>query len=223
MTSDLKCEKDSHTRHSHETRHSVFSDRPKAAEAKPLVRPRGLTGTKKPEPERDDEEESDSEEEMEMDMETLDQSQLIKGEEDRNYLDSLPEIEREAILAERFEQRKAEHDMRQALRESKRKEREEKKAVEDKGNKRKAPTSSKKASKKSKDSDGNIDTSKDKEMALSLSSRRSSTRDRDATGKKGSKAKALAALREVCMVWCTSQRINFMFQAHHSLPLLYPP
>jgi RNA polymerase-associated protein RTF1 len=140
---------------------------------------------------------------MEMDMDTLDQSQLVKGDEDRKYLDSLPEIEREAILAERFEQRKAEHDMRQALRESKRKEREEKKTVEEKGKKRNATTPAKKATKKSKDAGGDIDTSKDNEIARSLSSRRASNRDRDATGKKGSKAKALAALREVSMMLST--------------------
>ena len=136
--------------------------------------------------EESDDDES-SEEEFDMDMENLDQNQLIKDEEDRKYLESLPEIEREAILAERFEQRKNEHDMRKALRETKRKEREEKK--------RKAGPSSKKTAKKSKDGD----TSKDEEIAQSLtaSSRRSSTRDRDATGKKDSKAKALAALREV--------------------------
>jgi RNA polymerase-associated protein RTF1 len=146
-------------------------------------------------------EESDddsSEEEMELDMETLDQSQLIKDEADRKHLESLPEIEREAILAERFEQRKAEHDMKQALRESKRKEREEKKALEQKTKKRKAPTPAKKGTKKTKSSD----TSKDEEIAQALSTRRSSTRDRDATGKKESKAKALAALREVSLSYC---------------------
>jgi RNA polymerase-associated protein RTF1 len=129
----------------------------------------------------------------------LDQSQLVKDEADRKYLDSLPEIEREAILAERFEQRKAELDMKQALRESKRKEREEKKALEQKSNKRKAPASAKKSTKKSKEAEKGADTSKDEEIAQALSSRRSSTRDRDATGKQKNKAKALAALREVSL------------------------
>jgi RNA polymerase-associated protein RTF1 len=142
-------------------------------------------------------EESDdesSEEEMELDMETLDQSQLIKDEADRKHLESLPEIEREAILAERFEQRKAQLDMKQALRESKRKEREGKKTLEQKTKKRKtAATPAKIATRKSMAAD----TSKDEEIAQALSSRRSSKRDRDATGKKESKAKALAALREV--------------------------
>jgi RNA polymerase-associated protein RTF1 len=176
---------------------------------------RAAAATKKtPEPELDDMEESDDddsssdEEEMKLDMETLNQSHLIKDDEDRKHLDSLPEIEREAILAERFEQRKAEFDMKQALRESKRKKREEKKSL-DQTKKRKAPASTK-ATKKSKEAD----TSKDQEIAQKLSSRRSSTRDRDVTGKKGSKTKALAALREVSSfdrrVICLSPFANYV-------------
>ena len=136
---------------------------------------------------------SSSDEEFEMDMENLDHNQLIKDEEDRKKLEALPEIERESILDQRFQQRKNEHDMKKALREAKRKEREEKKALGAKDKKRKAAGSAKKSSKKAKEGD----TSKDEEIARSMSSsRRSSTRDRDATGKKDSKAKALAALRE---------------------------
>ena len=136
-----------------------------------------------------------SEEELDMDFETLDQSKLIKDDEDRKKLESMPEIEREAILAERFDERKAEHDMRQALRESKRKERGEKKALGQKDKKRKTTTSVKKPTKKTKEGD----TSRDEEIAQAMSTSRvrSSKRDRDATGKKNSKAKALAALREV--------------------------
>ena len=67
--------------------------------------------------ESDDDESSD--EEAELDMETFDTQRLVKDEEDQKYLDSLPEFEREAILGERFEKRKAEHDMKKALRESK--------------------------------------------------------------------------------------------------------
>lgn len=79
---------------------------------------------KKPEPDSDAMEESDdddesSEEEAELDMETFDTQRLVQDEEDQKYLDSLPEFEREAILGERFEKRKAEHDMKKALRESK--------------------------------------------------------------------------------------------------------
>ena len=155
------------------------------------------TRTKKPIPESDDMDESDdeesSEEEMDMDFETLDQSKLIRDEDDRKKLESMPEIEREAILAQRFDEQKAKHDMRQALRESKRKEREEKKALGQKNKKQKTTTLSKKTTKTSKKKDK----SKDEEIAKTMSSRRSSTRDRDATGKKNSKAKALAALREV--------------------------
>merc|ERR1719491_1805840 len=99
-----------------------FQDEP---EEKKSGRPR-RSATKKSTPEPDDMDESydeSSEEELDMDFETLDQSKLIKDDEDRKKLESMPEIEREAILAERFDERKAEHDMRQALRESKRKER----------------------------------------------------------------------------------------------------
>ena len=162
--------------------------RPEPEKKKPA--PRRRAAAKKPAPEPDDMEESDDdsssdEEEFDMDMENLDQNQLIKDEEDRKYLDSLNQLEREAILADRFEQRKKEHDMKVALREQKRIERELKRG-------QKAPkkkTVAKKGSKK--------DTSKDEEVAQRLSSRRSSTRDRDATKKKEAKNKALAALREV--------------------------
>merc|ERR1719446_430229 len=59
-------------------------------------------------------------------MDKLDQNDLIQDEEDRKYLDALPEIERESILAQRFEKRKAEMDMKRALRENKKKEKERK-------------------------------------------------------------------------------------------------
>ena len=65
----------------------------------------------------DDGDDESSDEENEMDNE--DAQQLVKDDADQNYLDSLPEIEREAILAERFEKRKSELDMKKALRESK--------------------------------------------------------------------------------------------------------
>ena len=66
-----------------------------------------------------DDDESSSDEERELDMETFDTQTLVKDEEDRKYLDSLPELEREAILGDRFEMLKAEQDMKKALRESK--------------------------------------------------------------------------------------------------------
>lgn len=142
---------------------------------------------------------SSSEEEFDMDMENLDQNQLIKDEEDRKYLESLNQLEREAILADRFEQRKKEHDMKVALREQKRKERELKRGQ--KATKKKT-VSTKKTAKK--------DTTKDEEVARRLSSRRSSTRDRDATKKKEAKNKALAALREVSNIITHIALLNFL-------------
>jgi RNA polymerase-associated protein RTF1 len=62
---------------------------------------------------------SSSEDERELDMETFDTHELVQGEEDQKYLDSLPELEREAILGERFEKLKSAADMKKALRESK--------------------------------------------------------------------------------------------------------
>jgi RNA polymerase-associated protein RTF1 len=67
----------------------------------------------------DDDGDESSDEEAELDFETFDTSKLVKDEEDKKYLDSLPELEREAILGERFEKRKAEQDMKIALRDAK--------------------------------------------------------------------------------------------------------
>jgi len=70
--------------------------------------------------EADDMEESEdesSDEELELEDGAL--QSLVKDDTDQKYLDSLPEIEREAILGERFEKRKAEVDMKKALREAK--------------------------------------------------------------------------------------------------------
>ena len=67
----------------------------------------------------DDDDDDSSDEERELDMETFDTQTLVKDDEDRKYLDSLPELEREAILGDRFEKLKAEQDMKKALRESK--------------------------------------------------------------------------------------------------------
>ena len=49
----------------------------------------------------DDDVSSDEDDEPELDINNT--QALIKDEEDRKYLDSLPELEREAILGERFE------------------------------------------------------------------------------------------------------------------------
>lgn len=77
----------------------------------------------KPPAEPEDMEESSndesSDEEQELDMETFDTQALVKGADDQKYLDSLPELEREAIMGERFEKLKNAADMKRALRESK--------------------------------------------------------------------------------------------------------
>jgi hypothetical protein len=162
---------------------------------------------KAPEPDSDAMEESSeeesSDEEAELDMETFDTQRLVKDEEDQKYLDSLPEIEREAILAERFEKRKAELDMKKALRESKRKEREGKSALKKKDTKtKKKATAAKKPAKKTKDAveSEESDTNGDENLAKTLAGKRESARNRDATGSKAQKNKALAALREVSIV-----------------------
>ena len=64
-------------------------------------------------------EESSSSDDEEAELDEMDMDKLVEDDEDQKYLDSLPEIEREAILAERFEKRKAEIDMKKALKESK--------------------------------------------------------------------------------------------------------
>jgi hypothetical protein len=66
-----------------------------------------------------DDDEVSSDEEAEFDMEKFDPQKLVNDEEDQKYLDSLPEFEREAILGERFEKRKADMDMKKALRDAK--------------------------------------------------------------------------------------------------------
>jgi hypothetical protein len=130
-------------------------------------------------------EEESSDEEMELDAD--DPQKLVRDDEDQKYLDSLPELEREAILAERFEKMKNEADMKRALRESKRKEREERRAV-------KAATAKKQ--RKPRKAKAKADTSQDAEVAAALgSSRESGGRNRDATGVKSKKAAALADLR----------------------------
>ena len=58
-----------------------------------------------------------SDEEAELDVNNSEE--LIQNEEDRKYLDSLPELDREAILAERFEKLKDAQDMKKAIRDAK--------------------------------------------------------------------------------------------------------
>jgi RNA polymerase-associated protein RTF1 len=124
-------------------------------------------------------------------MDMQDQNQLYEDDEDRKRLEAMPEIEREAILAERFEKRKAELDMKAALRDAKRREKEEKKALEKQTMKRKAPAAKKVSKNKKID-----DTINDAEVAQTLAGRRTSTRDRNVNKKKESKVTALAKLRE---------------------------
>lgn len=141
--------------------------------------------------ESDDDDDDSSDEEAELDMATFDTQRLVRDEEDQKYLDSLPELEREAILGERFEKAKADMDMKKALKDAKRA---EKAAKEQKGpKKRKAATKKAPAKKKAKGDDGTAD---DAALAKSLASRRESSRNKDATGAKAKKASALAALRE---------------------------
>ena len=84
-----------------------------------LIQPKRKVETKEPAVEESEDEESSDDEEAEFDNETFDPQKLVKDEEDQKYLDSLPELEREAILGERFEKRKADMDMKKALRDAK--------------------------------------------------------------------------------------------------------
>ncbi|KAL7521219.1 hypothetical protein ACHAWX_005912 [Stephanocyclus meneghinianus] len=161
------------------------------------------------------ESESDSEEEFELDMETFDTQKLVQDEEDKKRLDSMPELEREAILAERFEKLKSEADMKKALRENKRREKEQRKINQGKSDK--APSRKRSPSKKEppkkrgrkdkqteepkSDEDEDYeedlpDTSGDAALAESMAGKRVSTRNLDAKGNKFKRAAALAKIRE---------------------------
>jgi hypothetical protein len=70
--------------------------------------------------EHNDKEDASDEEEQQLDLDTIDVdnidlSLLIKGKADHEYLESLTELEWEAILGERFERLKNEIDMIKAL------------------------------------------------------------------------------------------------------------
>jgi hypothetical protein len=154
-----------------------------------------------------------SEEEMELDFETFDTQKLVQGDDDKKYLDSLPELEREAILAERFDELKKQADIKKALRENKRREREAKKMAEGTKKKKKTPAKKKAAATKSKkappkkkqkvaegdessDDDDAIDVSQDAAIAASLSGKRVSSRNLEKKGKQFKKQAALAKIRE---------------------------
>jgi len=166
-----------------------------------------------------DSDSSSSEEEMELDFETFDTQKLVQNDDDKKYLDSLPELEREAILAERFDELKKQADIKKALRENKRRDREAKKAAEGGQKKKKTPAKKKAAATKSKkappkkkqkvadeeeDDDSSeeeeeeeaIDTSADAAIAASLSGKRVSARNLVKKGKQFKKQAALAKIRE---------------------------
>ena len=123
-------------------------------------------------------------------------------------------MEREAILAERFDELKKQADIKKALRENKRRDREAKKMAEGSSQKKKktpakkkaAATKSKKAPPKKKqkveeeeessDDDEAIDTSQDAALAASLSGKRVSARNLEKKGKQFKKQAALAKIRE---------------------------
>ena len=90
--------------------------------AKPPARPKRAAAPKKKIVEESEEEfigddDMSSDDEREMDINNPEN--LIKDETDRKYLDSLPELDREAILAERFDKAKEKQDMQKAMREAK--------------------------------------------------------------------------------------------------------
>mmetsp|Transcript_2865 Transcript_2865/g.6176 ORF Transcript_2865/g.6176 Transcript_2865/m.6176 type:complete len:679 (-) Transcript_2865:78-2114(-) len=149
----------------------------------------------------DDDDEEEEEEEQELDMETFDTSKLVHGDEDQKNLNSLPEFEREAILADRFEKLKNAADMKRALRQNKRREREQKKLAKAQkgtgkkaGKKKAAQTKAKASAKKKKKKKS--DTSGDAALAASLTATRESLRNRDASRSKAKKAAALKAIRD---------------------------
>ena len=175
---------------------SKVSRRPPSTRGKALRKPES-----EPEDMEDSEEDESSDEEMELD--TDDPQKLVKGEEDQKYLDSLPELEREAILADRFEKMKNEADMKRALRESKRKEKEARKAGK--------PSRTKSEKKSSKVKTPKVDTSKDAEIAAALgSSRDAGGRNRDVAGVKSKKAAALADLRVSEVFVCFGFQLDYL-------------
>ena len=66
-----------------------------------------------------EEEANDDDEDEDIDFDNADPSMLVKGKKDQEHLDSLTEMEREKILADRFEEKKREATLRKALSDSK--------------------------------------------------------------------------------------------------------
>ena len=67
----------------------------------------------------EDEAMDDEVDDEEIDFDNADPSMFVKDKADQEYLDSLNEMEREKILADRFEEKKREVAMRNALNQSK--------------------------------------------------------------------------------------------------------
>jgi len=156
-------------------------------------------------------ESDDDDGETEWGAETFDMRRLVTDGDDQKYLDSLTELERENILAERFEKRKQEADMQKALRENKRRERERREAAAPKKApaKKRAPAKAKKAAaakkrkiaKKAMESEDDAasdkdDTTGDAALAQDLAGRRVSGRNLAKKGKQFKKQAALAKIRK---------------------------
>jgi len=168
----------------------------------------------------DDDDDDDVDEEIEeLDMETFDTAKLVRDDADRKRLEAMPEFEREAELADRFEKLRNELDMKRALQQDKRRVREEKEHAKKQkaaaaaaaagkkkgGAKAKAKAKAKGKTTRTSARATSAKTRKQKEqevadaeLAASLSTRESSKpkRNKDASGFKGKKAAALRSLRE---------------------------
>jgi RNA polymerase-associated protein RTF1 len=154
-------------------------------------RPKRRTAAKKVIVEEDEkifgDDDVSSDEERELDINNTEA--LIRDEDDRKYLDTLPELEREAILGERFEKLKNEQDLKKAIKEAKRQADEKSGNVQSTAQRKATP--GKKSAKK-----GTADDDQALARKLAGASRRESTRDKDAKGAKSKKAAALAALKK---------------------------
>jgi len=187
---------------------------PRSGSAKPAPADDDMEESSEDDDDNDDEEENIGDDEIddddddadevieELDMETFDTARLVRDDADRRRLEAMPEFEREAELAERFDRLKNELDMKRALQQDKRRKREQaemKKAAaqaKKKGGKGaatakkggRATRASARTRKKQEETDADLATS------LSKSNRKSSKRNKDASGSKGKRAAALKSL-----------------------------
>ena len=67
------------------------------------------------EDDKDNSDDDDGKDDLEMEMDGVDEQKLVERADDKKYLDSLPEIERESILAQRFEKLKAAAHMKKKI------------------------------------------------------------------------------------------------------------